>query len=60
MRTEQPPRAKLAVDVPDPPPVTEEIRAQLAAEAREWHAKLAEKVNAIEAVTAEDLRALAR
>ncbi len=51
---------KLATDVPDPPAVTDEVRTQLAAEAREWGAEFSKKVSAIESVTAEDLRARAR
>jgi hypothetical protein len=56
--TEQ--RTRLATDLPDPPAVTDKVRAELAAEAREWHRKLAEKATAMESVTAEDLRARAR
>jgi hypothetical protein len=51
---------KLATDVPDPPTVTEQMRAELAAEAREWRADLSRRASAMEAVTSKDLRARAR
>jgi len=51
---------QLATDVPDPPAITDEMRAELAAEAHEWQVTFTKKVTAIESVTAEDLTARAR
>lgn len=58
--TEQKPKVRLARDVPVPPAITDQVREQLAAEAREWRAEVAGKVAAIELVTSEDLRVRAR
>lgn len=58
--SEQKPKVRLARDVPPPPTITEEVRAQLAVDSREWRAEVAAKVAAIEAVTSKDLRVRAR
>ena len=60
VNAEQKPRVRLAREVPAPPAITAEVRAQLAADAKEWRAEVAEKVAAIESVTSEDLRVRAR
>lgn len=57
---EHKPKVKLAREVPEPPPITEELRQQLIAEARAWRAEVAEKVKAIELVTSDDLRVRTR
>lgn len=57
---DQKPKIKLARTVPEPPPITEALRDQLVAEARIWRAEVAERVKAIELVTADDLRVRAR
>jgi hypothetical protein len=51
---------KLAHDVPVPPAITAEVRAQLVVEAKEWRAGVAKQSAAIEAVTSSDLNVRAR
>lgn len=53
-------RLKLALDLPTPPPMTEEQRLKLAVEARLWRAGVDKQRRAIEAITPSDLRIMVR
>lgn len=46
--------AKLATDLPVPPPITPEVRARLEREAREWDTEMRKRIRAMEHLTAED------
>ena len=52
--------AKPIRNVPEPPPVTDDVRERLATEARAWGHPFSEKVAEMESITAEDLRARAK
>lgn len=45
---------RLATDLPEPPPLTPEIRKQIFEEAREWGAEIRKKIRAMENLTPED------
>lgn len=53
-------KPKLALEVPEPPPITEELRRWLLAEAKVGREEMARKVVAIERLTPDDLRVRVR
>lgn len=51
---------KLAVDVPDPPEITEETKLQLAEESKLWREEMNQKVKAVENLNEEDYRTIVK
>lgn len=53
-------KLRLASDLPVPPPITPEVRARVAREAREWGEEFRKKIRAMERLTPADRATVVR